>query len=352
MKAQVVSTGSCLPGPAITNADLEALAGPLPEEVLHGLQVKTRHWIADRFTGKHHTLNSDMAAAAGRQALERAAVDPADIELVVTCTSSPDFLLPPQATLVLDKIGGHRCATVELRSGCAGAVQALDLARLYIEAGVYRNALVIGSEATSPLLVPRFAGKDPERIRMRDRISIYSFGDGAGAVLLRAGEEAGILGAAAACLGGGRKPGLQVIGGGTHAPLHEQLANDPAFELRLDVTASARLAPELLVEGLDAVLHATGLRPQDIDVCVLPEGNAGYLVEEMEASGLDTGRWRGIRDRVAENLAEAGATGSAAVPTALGLAWTSGRIRPGQVVLLLALETSKWMYAGVALKVR
>jgi len=349
---KIASTGAHLPGEPLSNADLERLCGPLPPEILEGIQVQTRHWMVDPETGEHRETNSQMATAAGRQALERAGVDASEVDLLIISTASPDFPLPPMATLVQDALGLRRCTSLEVRSGCAGAVEALDIARSYIERGSHSTALVIGSEAISPLLVPVFQDIDPEKIRMRDRIGLYTFGDGAGAILLTAaepGETRGVIAASSACVGGGRKPGMQIVGGGTHAPLRAQLAAKRPVDLRVDVTASATETPAVIAEALADLLDAGGLQASDVAACILPEGNAGYLADELAEAGIDMTHWDGLAGRVMENLAEVGATGSAAVPLALDHAWATGRLSPGDLVMLLAIETSKWKFAGMIL---
>src|SRR5438445_528483 len=325
----ITSTGAYLPGDPLTNADLEQLVGPLPEDILEGIQVKERYWMIDPKTGDHRISNSEMATKAAQAALEAAELEPSQIELIVTSTASPDYHLPPMVTLVQEALGLQRCATTEIRSGCAGFVEALDIARMYVERGDYSNALVIGSEAISPLLVPIFRGKEPDQIRMRDRMNPYNFGDGAGAVVLQPTEGDGILGSAMASVGGDRPAGMQVIGGSTHAPLHEQQAAKLLGELKFDVVASGEVTPHVLTEALTAVLERSGLRAEDIDLCVIPEGNAGYMVVELEEAGLLTPEWIALKDKIYENLTWVGATGSAAVPLALHDAWKNGRVKAG-----------------------
>src|SRR5262249_52554815 len=221
-----------------------------------------------------------------------------------------------------------RCSTMEIRSGCAGFVEALDVARLYVERGTHRTAVVIGSEAISPLLAPVYLGKDPEKIRMRERMTPYNFGDGAGAVVLQAAEEdeGGVLGAAFSCVGGTRKPGMQIVGSGTHSPVHEQLKAKRIVDLQVDVVESGRFTPFVLTEALRDVLDASNIGADSVDLCVIPEGNAGYMVEELKEAGLLTPEWVALEDKIYENLTEVGATGSAAVPIALDDAWKKGRI--------------------------
>ena len=150
-----------------------------------------------------------------REALAVAELEPGDIELMVSSTASPEYHLPPMVTLVQEQLGIAKCATTEVRSGCAGFVEAFDIARMYLERGTYKTAVVVGSEAISPLLAPVYLGKDPNRIRMRDRMNPYNFGDGAGAVVLQADGAVGvgILGSAISSVGGERGIAMQVIGG-------------------------------------------------------------------------------------------------------------------------------------------
>ena len=345
-----MATGAYLPGDPITNEELERYAGGVPEDVLEGLQVKTRHWIADMATGEQSQSNSGMAYEAAAQALERAGVEPAEVDLLVVSTSSPEYHLPPTSTFVQERLGLRACASIDIRSGCAGAVEALDFARLAVERGLYETAVVVGSEAISPLIVPLFKN-GPDKVRMRDKLGLYSFGDGAGAMVVKPteGDGMGIRGSALACVGGERKPGMQVIGGGTHAPIEQQLAAKRLVEMKVDVVESGRFTPYVLTEALQETLKRSGVEADAVKMCVIPEGNATYMTDELRAAGLLTPEWLALEHRIFENLALVGATGSAAVPLALDYAWTTGAVEQGDMVMLLAIETSKWKYGGMVL---
>lgn len=349
--ARIVSTGSYLPGEPLTNETLESLLGPLSPELLEQVQVERRHWLVNPITGEYHETNSDMAAKAAKQALELANIDPNDVDLLVLSTASPDYPLPPMVTLVQEKLGLRRCATLEIRSGCCGTVEALDVARLYLERGIYQTAIVIGSEAISPLLAPQFLGKDPSSLRARDRLNIYSFGDGAAAMVLTATQdEPGFVGSAMACVGGNKKPGMIIPGGGTNALL-TTLDQKKAclMELKVDFTNSGKFTPHVLNEALVDVLKRSSTTAESIDFCFLPEGNAGYLRSEIEHSHLQTSEWVVLGDKIFENLCLVSNTGSAAVPLALDYAWKTGKLKSGDRIMLLAIETSKWLYAGIVL---
>jgi 3-oxoacyl-[acyl-carrier-protein] synthase-3 len=346
---RMLSTGSCLPGDPITNEEVERYAGGLPDDILEGLQVKTRHWIADPSTGEQSTTTTEMACKATLEALELAGLEPGDIDLLVVSTASPEYHLPPTAVLVQEQLGLERVAATDIRSGCAGAVEALDLARLYLERGQYKTAVVVGTEAISPLTVPVFLGQDPKRVRMRDKLGIYSFGDGAGAMVLQANDDGkgdGVRGSALAAVGGGHAVGMQVIGGGTHKPIHEQLEAKRLVEIKVDVVESGRFTPYVLTDGLKDTLERSGVAADAIDLCVIPEGNASYMTDELREAGLLTPEWTALEPKIFENLSLIGATGSAAVPLAMDYAWKTGSVEQGDMVMLLAIETSKWKYGG------
>lgn len=142
---------------------------------------------------------------------------------------------------------------------------------------------------------------------------------------------------------------MQIIGGGTHAPLHQQMKAQRLVDLRVDVVESSRFTPYVLTEALTDLLGRSGVPAEAIDVCVIPEGNAGYMTDELRAAGLLTPEWLALEGKIVENLALVGATGSAAVPIALDYGWQAGRIKQGDLIMVLAIETSKWKYAGMVL---
>lgn len=347
---QILSTGSYLPGDPLDNATLEKYAGPLPDDVLEGIQVRTRHWIVDPDTGEHRINNSRMAERASRQALERAGVEPGELDLIVVCTATPEYTLPNVATTLQHYLGLESVGAIEIRGACAGWVQALDLARRHLADGTARTALVVGSDVASPLLAPVFLGKDPDRVRMRDRLTLYTFGDGAGAVVLRAepADEPDDIAFVNACVGGLRKPGMEIIGGGTDVPQAEQLRRRQLIQMKIDVPGTSTFGPQVFVRAIREMASRDGRALGDFDAIVLPEGNADYFADEFAAAGLSDADIKTLDGRIVENLADVGATGSAAVPLSLDAGWTSGRIRPGDRIVLLGIEASRYVYTGLA----
>jgi 3-oxoacyl-[acyl-carrier-protein] synthase III len=348
---KILSTGGYLPGDPLDNATLEKYVGPLPDDVLEGIQVKTRYWMIDPVTGKHLINNSRMAERASRQALERAGVEPDEVDLIVVCTATPEYTLPNVATTLQHYLGLESVAAIEIRGACAGWVQALDLARRQLADGTARTALVVGSDVASPLLAPLFLDKDPARVRMRDRLTLYTFGDGAGAVVMRAepaGESADEFAFVNACVGGLRKPGMEIIGGGTDVPQAEQLLRRQLIQMKIDVPGTSTFGPQVFVRAIREMARKDGRALGEFDAIVLPEGNADYFADEFEAAGLSAEENQALAGRIVENLADVGATGSAAVPLSLDAGWTSGRIRPGDRIVLLGIEASRFVYTGLS----
>ncbi|MGY0019296.1 3-oxoacyl-ACP synthase III family protein [Streptomyces sp. cg35] len=348
---KILSTGGYVPGDPLDNATLEKYVGPLPDDVLDGIQVKTRYWMIDPATGKHVINNSRMAERASRQALERAGVEPGEVDLIVVCTATPEYTLPNVATTLQHYLGLESVAAIEIRGACAGWVQALDLARRQLADGTARTALVVGSESVSPLMAPLFLDKEPDRVRMRDRLTLYTFGDGAGAVVLRA-EPAGTSSDAStfvnACVGGLRKPGMEIIGGGTDVSQAEQLRRRQLIQMKIDVPGTSTFGPQVFVRAIQEMARKEGRAIGEFDAIVLPEGNADYFAEEYRAAGLPAEDNEALTGRIVENLADVGATGSAAVPLSLDAGWTSGRIKPGDRIVLLGIEASRYVYTGLS----
>jgi 3-oxoacyl-[acyl-carrier-protein] synthase III len=348
-RSRILSTGGHQPGEPITNEQIERLAGPLPDEILEGISIQQRFWMIDPDTGEHRDSNSGMATRAVRRALDAAGIEPAEIDLLVLATGTPDYPLPPVVNLVQENLGLEDCATLEIRSGGAGAVQGLDIARMMLERGDHDTAVVVGSEAISPVLAPIYLGRSPDSVRMRDRMPLYMFGDGAGAIVLRAEEDgpAGLGPAVSRCIGGTRKPGIWSVGGGTHAPIHEQLLAKRLVDLRVDVVGAGDFTPHMVTRAIAETLAGADLAAASVDLCLVPEGNVGWMLDSLREAGLMTAEWLALQDRIVDNLAQTGAVGCAAVPLFLDHEWREGNLRPGQRVLLVGVESTKWIYAGI-----
>ena len=345
----ILSIASYMPGESISNDRLASLIGELDEELMAQVDVQDRYWTINAETGEPSESNSDISAKSARLALEKAGVSAEDVDLIVMSTCSPDYPLPATVTQVQDNLGLRRAATIEVRSGCCGAVQALDIAKLYLSTGQYRTALVIGTEVISPLLYQMYGHKDKDDLRLRDKLCIYSFGDGSAAMVLQASEQAKghLIGKSAfACAGGGKKPGMIVPIGGTAIPITHEALDKGLFSLKVDFTGSAKYTADILHEGFHETLSNAGVTAKDIQGCIIPEGNTGYLRDDLQRSGKLSEEWLEIENRVYDNLKYVGNTGSPAVLLAFEHAVRTGKVNQGDNVMFLAIETSKWLFAG------
>ena len=321
----------------------------LPPEVAAGIAIEQRFWQIDPETGEHRENNSDMALKAAKLALESAGIEASEVEVMILATGTPDYPLPAVVNMVQEALAVERCATLEIRSGGAGWVQGLDIARLYLEQGSYRTALVVGSESISPVLAPVFLGKTPDKIRVRDRLPVYMFGDGAAAAVVRASEDgdSGLMPGAMRAVGGRRKPGIHSVGGGTHAPLHEQQRAKKLVDLRVDVVGAGDFTPIMVTEALADAIGRSGVDAETIRHCLIPEGNVGWMLDSLREQGLMTPEWTAMEGKIFDNLAQTGACGCAAVPLFLDHARRTGRVKEGDRLLLIGVEATKWIYAGI-----
>ena len=345
-RVRVAGVGTCLPREALDNQALSAMVGELPPSILPEIGVTTRYWIARPGEEEHATSASRMAAEALSRAAESAGASAREVDLLVLSTSSPEYHLPGASTYVLDHVGAPRAATIELRAGCTGMPVALDIARSHLLAGRARTVAVVGVEAISPAIVGMVEGRGDKGLSIRQRLAAYTFGDGAGAVILTVepgdrGPYTFVQGTLDATL----PPGIRVVGGGTHLPVSQQ---DPSSLLRIDLDpkGSQIHGPEVLAACVDH-LRAVGRGLESVDHIVLPEGEAEYFAAQVVSGAVDVDP-RHYREKVRQNLDDVGATGSAAVSLALADSLARREISDGEGVLLLGIEGARYQYAAIA----
>jgi 3-oxoacyl-[acyl-carrier-protein] synthase-3 len=313
--SRITGTGSYLPPRRLTNADL---AADLAER---GIETSD-DWIVERtgIRARHFahagTSSSDLAVAAARQALNAAGIGPDAIDLIIVATSTPDMVFPSTACIVQRKLselsdsarGILGCPAFDVQAVCSGFVYALTVADAMIQAGTARRALVIGAEVFSRIL------------DFNDRTTCVLFGDGGGAVVLEASETPGIL--ATDLHSDGRHVGIlcvpgTVSGGG--------VLGDPL--LKMDGQAVFKLAVGVLDKAARAVLTKAGKTEADIDWLIPHQANIRIMQSTARKLGLGL-------DRVVVTVDEHGNTSAASIPLALDSAVRSGRVLPGQTVLL------------------
>ncbi|HEX8987048.1 MAG TPA: beta-ketoacyl-ACP synthase III [Rhodocyclaceae bacterium] len=305
MFSRIIGTGSCLPGTPVSNAEVIAA---------HGLE-SSDDWIVER-TGirtRHlapvGTTASDLAAAACRQALEAAGRAPSDVDLVIVATSTPDFIFPSTAALLQHKLGiANGAAAFDLQAVCSGFVYALTVADKFIRSGSHRCALVVGSEIFSRIL------------DWKDRGTCVLFGDGAGAVVLEASDEAGLL--ATALHADGSHNGMLNVPGQID---RGRVTGDPF--LRMDGQAVFKFAVKVLADVANEVMAAAQLPVADLDWLIPHQANVRILTATAKKLHVPT-------EKCVVTVDRHGNTSAASIPLALDHAVRSGSVKRGDSVLL------------------
>jgi 3-oxoacyl-[acyl-carrier-protein] synthase-3 len=302
IRSRIAGTGGYLPEKVLTNKDLESIVETSDDWIVARTGIRQRHIAADG------EFASDLALQACRRALEAAGKAAEDIDLVVVATSTPDMVFPSSACILQAKLGVRRGAAFDLQAVCSGFVYALATADLYIRSGQHKCALVVGSEVFSRIL------------DWKDRSTCVLFGDGAGAVVLEASQEAGVLsshlhadGSYAAIL---NTPGHVCRGA---------ISGDPT--LKMDGGAVFKLAVRVLEESAHEALEANGLTVADIDAYIPHQANVRIISHVGKKLGLDESKCIVTVDRHAN-------TSAASVPLALDVAVRDGRVKRGDLVLL------------------
>ncbi|ALK29768.1 beta-ketoacyl-ACP synthase III [Burkholderia plantarii] len=306
--SRVLGTGSHLPSNRVTN---QALAERLAKD---GIETSDE-WIVAR-TGIHarhfadpDVTTSDLALVAAQRAIEAADIDPQSIDLIIVATSTPDFVFPSTACLLQNKLGiRNGGAAFDVQAVCSGFAYALATADSFIRSGQHRNALVVGAETFSRIL------------DFKDRTTCVLFGDGAGAVVLSASDEPGILGSA-----------LHADGSYSHilctpGNVNGGVIAGSAF-LHMDGQAVFKLAVNVLEKVAVEALEKANLSADQVDWLIPHQANIRIMTSTCRKLGLP-------QDRMVVTVGEHGNTSAASIPLALDVAVRDGRIQRGQTVLV------------------
>ncbi len=339
----IAGSGTFLPGEPIGNDVVEELFGTPDHYISELLGMRTRHWATDPVTFEPRYRNSEMGAAAATEALAAAGLAPDGVDLIVVNSSTPDYPIPPMSTLIQERLGIGECATVELRSGCVGAVTALAVATQFLHGGMFETALVITSDLpTAFAVVPLVEGRE---LSMADRMNGIMFGDGAGAVVLRRseGERGLIVRTVLNSIGVGRPAGMMIEVGGSAAPVTRAAVEAGRHVNRHDHRAVQRWGRELSVRALTDLCTAEGVTPAEIDLFLFPQANPSMLAHDRAAlDALEVVP----AERMLINVDVVGNTVSAGLLIGLDGILRGDRARAGARVALIAGEASKWMYGA------
>ena len=313
--SRITGTGSYLPPRRLTNADLAA------ELATRGIETSDE-WIVERtgIRARHFAApdvgSSDLALQASLRALEAAGVGPADIDLIIVATSTPDMVFPSTACILQNKLaqtseaarGVLGCPAFDVQAVCSGFVYALTVADYMIKSGAAKRALVVGSEVFSRIL------------DFKDRTTCVLFGDGAGAVVLEASETPGIL--ATDLHADGRHVGILCVPGNVSGGA---VLGDPL--LKMDGQAVFKLAVGVLESAARAVLAKAGKTDADIDWLIPHQANIRIMQSTAKRMKLPL-------DKLVVTVDAHGNTSAASIPLALDTAVREGRVQPGHTVML------------------
>ncbi len=305
--SRIIGTGAYLPERVLTNADLERMIDTSDEWIVARTGVRKRHIAAEGES------TCDLAERAARLAIEAAGVAVSDLDLIVLATTTPDRIFPSTACLLQGRLGMSRGAAFDIQAVCTGFIYALDVADKFIKCGTAERALVVGAETFSRI------------IDWTDRSTCVLFGDGAGAVVIEASEEPGVL--SSHLHSDGRFEHLLYVPAGVSQGF-KHLADGEAY-VKMQGAEVFKAAVKALDRIVDEALAANNLRPEDIDWLVPHQANARIIVATAKKLRLPL-------SRVVMTVDEHANTSAASVPLALDTAVRDGRIKRGETLLLEA----------------
>jgi 3-oxoacyl-[acyl-carrier-protein] synthase III len=303
--SSIIGSGSYLPRNVVTNDDLARRMDTSDE------WIRTRTGIRQRHIAEAGETSSSLALEASKAAIASAGIAAQDIDLIILATSTPDYVFPSTACLLQAKLGIKGCPAFDVQAVCSGFVYALAMADLFIRSGQHRCALVVGAEVFSRIL------------DWNDRGTCVLFGDGAGAVILRADAKPGVM--ASALHADGSYAGILSVPGNV---CDGKVTGDPF--LRMDGPAVFKFAVRVLDEVARETLAKCGQQVEDIDWLVPHQANLRILESTAKRLGLPP-------EKLIVTVDTHGNTSAASVPLALDAAIRDGRIRHGHKVMLQAV---------------
>ncbi|TNC94372.1 MAG: 3-oxoacyl-acyl-carrier-protein synthase III [Gallionellaceae bacterium] len=293
--SKIIGTGSYLPAKTVTNYDLEKIVDTSHDWIVSRSGIQERHFAAD------DQKSSDLAYEASIKAIEAAGINASDIDLIVVATTSPDMAFPSTACILQHKLGiTNGSPAFDMQAVCGGFIYALNTADLYIRGGQAKTALVVGAEVISRML------------DWNDRTTCVLFGDGAGAVVLKASNEPGIIAS-------------KLHSDGSH---HQLLKADP--KISMEGQAVFKFAVNSLSSVVEELLEQENMSGSDIDWMVPHQANIRIIEATAKKLGMTL-------DNVVVTVANHGNTSAASIPLALDTAVRDGRIKPGQTVIMEAI---------------
>lgn len=313
LRTRIIGTGSYLSGELLTNSDLERMVDTSDEWIVERTGIRTRHITPKGFA------TSDMGAAALKNALEAAGLEPNDLDMIICATVTPDHPMPATATTVQTKIGAvNHCAAFDISAACAGFLYGLNIADGIIRQGSAKNIGVIGAEALTRM------------VDFEDRTTCVLFGDGAGAVVVTGDTgQKGIL-SSHLFSDGTLTNALIVPAGGSKIPTAKETVADRQHYIKMNGREVFKYAVRYLSEASILAMERNGLKPEDISWVVPHQANLRILDGVAKRIGIPA-------EKFVLNLDRIGNTSSASIPIALDEAVREGTVKTDDLLLMIAL---------------
>jgi 3-oxoacyl-[acyl-carrier-protein] synthase-3 len=326
---RIAGIGRYAPAGVLTNQDLEHLVETSDDWIVQRTGMRRRHIASPE------QATSDIALPAAFAALDAAGKSPKEIDVIIVATATPDYLFPATACLVGSRLGVPGTPAFDISIACSGFVYAMTTAASLIRGGLYKSALVIGAETLSKI------------VDYSDRATCVLFGDGAGAAVLERSEENCFLGASLGA-DGADPTVLYLPGGGSRTPFSS--VNGEFHDKRLGFVhmqgqSVFKLAVNMMAASSTAALAQAGLSPDDVDFIVPHQANSRIIDATVKMLKLPP-------DKCIVNIEEYGNTSSASIPLALAEAVEAGRVKDGNIVVLVAFGgglswgANVWRWSG------
>lgn len=308
-RTKIVSTGACVPEQIITNDDLAKIVDTSDEWITQRTGIRER-----RISSGDNT--SSLAIGTARRVLERAKVDPEEVDLIIVASVTPDYGTPSLACMVQKELGAVNAVAFDVVAACSGFLFGLSVADKYIQTGLYRNAIVIGAETLSKI------------VNWEDRSTCVLFGDGSGGAYVEVSEgDSGILQEEL----GSRGDLWDILTEGYTAPVNAfnnvSKESDAEYYVHMDGRAVFKFATKMVVKSVVNVLQKEGITPDDIAYVVPHQANARIIDVVAHKSGIP-------REKFYMNMDRYGNTSSASVPMALHELDEKGLIKRGDKIIL------------------
>jgi 3-oxoacyl-[acyl-carrier-protein] synthase-3 len=309
--SRIAGLGRYVPRRVLTNADLERMVDTTDE------WITVRTGIKERRVAAPEEATSDLALEAAREALKRAGLEASDLDLILVGTASPDMIFPATACLVQERLGAKRAGAVDISAACSSFVYALSMAHAHVVSGLAERVLVVGADTLSRIT------------NWKDRATCVLFGDSAGAaVVVPSDGERGLLSFWLGADGGGSSL-LSLPAGGSRLPASYETVERAQHFIHMNGPEVFKFASRIIPRAIEEACQRAGLSVDEVDVFIPHQANVRIIQAAAERLGQPL-------EKFYVNVHKYGNTSSASVPVALYEAVDEGRVRPGDVVVLVA----------------